>query len=137
MQLGSDNWYDNSRAGGPPQNGTLRPNTGWHADIYGWFLCRLPLPSDRRPKQVSRAAYEPYCLESTTSSFPNHLAASPDYNYPCDQRACTIDGFVCFKVGMRVRKQCCKLSRLKYESANACASSLTVWRAQLHLAVLP
>ena len=33
MELGYDNWYDNSMAGGSPKNGTIRPNTVWHVAI--------------------------------------------------------------------------------------------------------
>ena len=34
MELGYDNWYDNSMAGGSQKNGTLRPNICWCAAIY-------------------------------------------------------------------------------------------------------
>ena len=42
MELGYDNWYDNSMAGGSPETSTLRPNICWHAATWVlslWIVC--------------------------------------------------------------------------------------------------
>ena len=70
VDLGYDNWYVNSMAGGSPQNGTPRPNIVWHA-----ARCRaLAQCSSLRCRSHAR----PLCRWSgTTLEMPQQKRSGP------------------------------------------------------------